>query len=98
MTPELLAQRRWEHVAQLIEVITADVIVPVVMPHSEGGGILIIHNDHAFHFTNSKADVNVSISKADTGEYLESRRNCFRFDQSLNEIVQAVCAEITTTL
>ena len=96
MTPELLAQRRWQHVADLIEAITTSVIVPVVMPHSEGGGIMIIHGNRAFHFTNCKVAVNVNVSEADTGLPIEGRRNCFRFDQSLEETVKKVCGEIIT--
>ena len=94
MTPELLAQRRWQRVAELIEAISSNVIVPVILPPSEGGGILIIMEDRAFHFFNAASAVNVYISKADTGEYLEGRVNCFGFDMPLEETVKAVCGEV----
>lgn len=92
MTPELLAQRRWERIAELINATGG--LEAVIMPLSEGGGIMLIWRERAFHFHNVKATVNLDISKADTGEMLESRRNCFRLDQPLLESGQAVCEHI----
>ena len=96
MTPELLAQRRWQRIAGLINAtggLQAD-----NMPLSEGGGILIIYQHRAFHFYNVKAAVNVDISVADTGKLIEGRWNCCRFDQPLLETGQAVCEQIASGL
>ena len=94
MTPELLYQRRWERIAEVLEACSDGVVVPVVMPPSEGGGILIVLPGRAFHFTNHGNIVNAEISEADTSELIESRRNCFRLDQPLLESGQAVCEHI----
>ena len=92
MTPELLDQRRWERVAELIA--CAGGLEPVIMPQSEGGGILIIMQNRAFHFWNFKAAVNVDVSVADSNEPIENRRNCCRFDQLLERTALQVVGEV----
>jgi hypothetical protein len=92
VTPELLDQRRWQQVAHLVD--RAGDLEPVILPPAEGGGILIISQGRAFHFTNFKAEVNVDVSAADTGEFLEGRRNCFRFDGPATETALRVVEEL----
>lgn len=100
MTPELLYQRRWERIAELVGGQGLD---PVILPPAEGGGLLIIQGPDwypkpervlAFHFTNLEAVVNVDVAVADTGELLEGRRNCFRFDAPLAETALRVVEQL----
>lgn len=97
MTPELLAQRRWERVAAYVEEMTRGRVAPTVMPLAEGGGILVITatSGRALHFWNFKAAVNVDISDADSSLAFEGRRNCFRFDQPLPRTAEMVVVEMS---
>ena len=90
----LLYQRRWERIADVIEGTTRGAVLPVVMPYTEGGGILVIKGAVAYHFHNSEAMVNVDIWCADNGRWLEARENCFRFDQPLGATVTNVMGEL----
>lgn len=93
MTPELLEQRRWERIADYLD--EAYDVESVIVPPSEGGGILVIEGGHAFHFFNFKAAVNADVSVADTAEsIIEGRRNCFRFDQPVDQVADLVLEEL----
>jgi hypothetical protein len=96
MTPELLAQRRWERVAAYVEEMTNGGVAPTLMPLAEGGGILLItESGRALHFWNYKAMVNVDVSDADSGLVFQGRRNCFRFDQPLPRCAEMVVVEMS---
>jgi hypothetical protein len=80
VTDELRNQRRWQAVAAHIFQLTLGRVDPMIMPLSDGGGMLVIIGQKSFHWFNFKAAVCYDFGDADRPEILVGNRFVARLD------------------